>query len=422
MRTKLVVSVLLSFVAVGCASGGGPPRSDAHTSVSDRVAGWQADLRGLLPAVRQQHPALASGVPAALTTEITALSSRAASLDDDQLMVGVMRLMTHIAPDGHTGLFVWGEGNRPVHSLPLRWWFYPDGLYVEDGLGSGRGLAGGRVVGIAGRPLAEVLRLVDPLIPRETPTTTALLRPRYLLVPQVLKGLGLITDVTQVPLDLLLSDGSRRAVTLSAVPMAAYNEWAGPYGLDHVGRAGVRYLSRADRVLWHEVIAPRTLYIAYNRAETLDAQELDALRALAHGNTVDRIVVDIRHNYGGEVDTDAPLLDLLAEPAVGRAHRLYLLTGRNTFSAGALFAAKLVTRARVTTVGEPPSSGARSFGNAEQVELEHAGLVVTVATTTEDAGTPPTAAARPDLPVQLTAADYFAGRDRVLQAALDDRR
>ena len=80
--------------------------------------------------------------------------------------------------DAHTGLYVWSPRNRAVHSLPLRWWSFSDGLAIESVLDVDASLVGARVVAIAGRPVGEVERLVDPLVPHETPSSPLLLRPR----------------------------------------------------------------------------------------------------------------------------------------------------------------------------------------------------------------------------------------------------
>lgn len=398
-----VVAVLL----LACSHGA--PRPDA------RVVGWHEDLRGLLPSLVPVHPDLANGAPAALRSDVESLAAQASALDDDALMVGVMRVVARIAPhgDGHTGLYVWSNGNRPVHALPLRLWFFSDGLYVEDALGPAHDLAGARITGINGHPLDEVLRAIDPLVPTETVSTRPLLRPRFLLVPEVLHGLGLVPRVDEVALDV----AGRGSVRVRSVPMADYDAWAGGYGLHLVARPGARWLTRTDETLWHAVDG-RVLYVAYNAvAEHLDAAELAEVGRLARTAAIDRVVVDVRHNTGGEVGADRPLLDVLSHPLVARRGRLFLLTGRNTFSAAGLFVAALRTRTPVTVVGEAASSGARSYGNPTEVTLPHSGLALTVAATREAAGAAATPVA-PDVPVALSYADYVAGRDPVYAAAL----
>src|SRR3954453_11898328 len=414
-----LAAVVLSGSLDGC-TGGSRATGSQPGRGADRAAGWRADIRQLVADATRLNPDLDGATALRLTREADRLAAQAPQLDADQLMTGVMHLSTLIPAtgrDGHTGVFVWGRGNRPVHSLPLRWWFFRDGLVVEDQLG-GRDLVGARVVAVEGRPLAEVVRLVDPLVPHDNPTTVQLLRPRFLLTPEVLHGVGVLHRVGPVRLDLVTAAGDHRTVTVAPGPIARYNGWAGSYGLDHVDRRRMLFLTNMDRVLWHRLVG-RALYVAYNRVEPIDDAELASIRRLARSDRVDRIVVDVRHNFGGEVDEDAPLLDVLTGAGV-RNKPLFLLTGRNTFSAGVLFAAKLADQRAVVVVGEPTGGAPTAYGNSEDVRLVHSGLVVSVATTTESAlgsGDGRTAVT-PDVDVVLSSADYFADRDPVLAAAL----
>lgn len=421
----------LPVLLVACTARGGdrptPSVSGATTSASalSRDDGWRADLDGLLPAAAAMHPDLAGGVPASLTAMVGRLRAQVPTLDDDELMVGVMQLARQIPTsgrDGHTGLYVWGEGNRPVHSLPLRLWFFSDGLYVEDQLG-GRALVGSRIVGIAGRPLAAVLRRIDPLVPRDNAWTLALLRPRFLLIPEVLHGVGLLQRAGPVPLDVVRPDGRRSTVVVDPVAMARYNDWAGLYGLQLVPQSHLA--APDDDVLWHSVLrGGHALYVGYESVQELPPGEVAAIARLAASRAVDRVVVDVRRNVGGQVGADSPLLDVLTGPDVARPGRLFLLTGRNTFSAAAMFVARLTRQAPVVVVGEPMGGAPTAYGNSEDLRLPHSGLVLSVSTT-RDASVSATDHRQTivaDLRVPLTSREYFRGEDPVLAAALDDAR
>jgi hypothetical protein len=428
----LVVAAVLTGASLSACSGDGSAPHPSATSVTTTAAlgrdgEWRADLEALLPGLAELHPDLADGVPAALRAELDQLTDAVPTSNDDELMVGVMRLMTHVAStgrDGHTGLFVWGGGSRETHSLPLRLWFFADGLYVEDALEPYGDLIGARIVGVNGHPLQEVLRRLDPSIPHDNDSTVQLLRPRFLLTTEVLHGLGLIDSPDIVQLDVVDGDGRPRPHLVEAVPMVDYNAWAGEYGLHLVERPGLLATTRTDEVVWHELLRDRrALYIAYNQAQLLDPDEMDRITRLARSDEVDKVIVDLRRNFGGEVGVGGPMFRLMADPKV-RDKRLYLLTGRNTFSAGALFAAELVEKSDVTVVGEPMGGAPSAYGNVEQHYMEHTGLVLTVATTRELAVSrhDRRTTIQPDLPAAMTFADWFAGRDTVLDAAINDGR
>ena len=96
--------------------------------------------------------------------------------------------------DGHTGVFMWGTGTYPVESLPLRLWLFGDDVVIVDALAPHENLIGATIEAIEARPIADVRAALDPLIPRDNDQTVRLLTPRYLLIPQVLRGIGLVND------------------------------------------------------------------------------------------------------------------------------------------------------------------------------------------------------------------------------------
>lgn len=121
---------------------------------------------------------------------------------------------------------------------PLRLWFFADGLYVVDALPPYEGLIGSRIDGLAGHGLADVTAAITPLVPRDNDQTVTLLMPRYLLIPEVLHGLGIIGQVGAVELAVTSPDGEAASVSVEPVPMAKYNQWAGAYGLPARRSAG----------------------------------------------------------------------------------------------------------------------------------------------------------------------------------------
>jgi C-terminal processing protease CtpA/Prc len=136
---------------------------------------------------------------------------------------------------------------------------------------------------------------------------------------------------------------------------------------------------------------------------------------------VRRVVVDVRLNGGGDNTTYGPLTSLLGSPAVDRRGKLYVLVGRATFSAAANFAAELDRDTRATFVGEPTGGGVETYGDTFPVALPTLGWSVHVAARYHErkkGRNDRRLAVVPDLRVELTSSQYFAGRDPVLERAL----
>jgi hypothetical protein len=211
-----------------------------------------------------------------------------------------------------------------------------------------------------------------------------LLLPRFLLIPQVLRGLGLADD-GPVSLAVTRADGATSTSEVAPIPMADYNAWAGPYGLHLPADPDVLYLSRIDDALWWTALADEldpelhTVYVQYNRVDHLPGTQVEDLRAALRAPDVARVVLDLRHNFGGELSALEPVQALFEDPAVDQHDRLFVVTGRNTFSAGSLLVARLERHTEALIVGEPMGGCPTVWSDPTDVVLPSSGIVVSVA-------------------------------------------
>lgn len=336
--TQILCAVLVGAVLAACQAGpvatsgassqpspGVTPAAASSVPATpaaslDRNAGWRADLARLVPGMAAIHPDLTHGSSTAdLDAAVAVLAATVDTATDDELMVGVLRVVAMVSAagcDAHTGAFIWGSGTYPVDSLPLRLWLFEDEVVVVDALAPYERLIGSRIDSVEGHPIAEVVAAIDPIVPRENEQTVRLLMPRFLLIPQVLRGIGLAGD-GPVSLALTPIDGATETVDVEPVTMLTYNAWAGPYGLHLPVDPDVLYLSRIDDALWWERLPDReTLFVQYNRADPLPIGLLNDLDAALQESGVARIVLDVRHNYGGELSALDSIVALFTDPAV----------------------------------------------------------------------------------------------------------
>jgi hypothetical protein len=90
-----------------------------------------------------------------------------------------------------------------------------------------------------------------------------------------------------------------------------------------------------------------------------------------------------------------------------------------TFSAAGNLAADIDRSTRARFFGEPTGGSPNNYGDGQEIQLPALGITVFTATQWVIVDPSETRLSiDPDVPVPLTAADYFAGRDPVLAAAL----
>ena len=418
MRTTGLLLALIAMVALVSSA---QARPSAESSAA-------ADVRDLGDSIEQIHPAPFRSISRErFEAEVDALAARAPTISRDELLVGVLRIIASLGPrNGHTGLFPGDPGNvRPLHLYPIRLYRFADGVFVVDA--EDKGLVGRRLVAVEGMPVESVFELVGPLVPHDNVWNTRGMAPHYVLTAEVLHGLGIIDTAGRAAFTFAAPGGARADVALTPVPAPQYaSEFADPlhghYPSVLPSAPRPLYLANGAKALWVGTLAGgRAVYVGYNAVSAPSPGMLRRIQRLALAASTRRVVVDVRLNGGGDNTTYGPLVDLFASKQVSRRGKLYLLIGRATFSAAANFAAELDRDTRAVLVGEPTGGGVETYGDTVPVLLPSLGWYVYVASRYHERKRGPNdhrLAVAPDVRVELTSAQYFAGRDPVLERAL----
>src|ERR1044071_8026113 len=176
------------------------------------------------------------------------------------------------------------------------------------------------------------------------------------------------------------------------------------------------HLQKGSQNYWFTWDAARgLLYIKYNLCSDSAPSFASMVRdvfAIADAQTVQRFVVDLRNNPGGNSQVVQPLIDALRARPAWRG-RLYAIINRRTISSG-LLAALDLRNAGAVLAGEPTGGKPNSYGDQRSFQLPNSRLTVFHSTKYFDLvpGDPPALA--PDIAVTITSNDFFARRDPVL--------
>ena len=414
-RRFVLIVLLVAFSAL-------PAHAATAGSAGPAVPGAAEDVRLLVRTIESQHPSPFHGISKEdLEAAGAALAARADALHRDELIVELMRLIALLGErDGHSGIYPGDEHTLPLHLYPLKLYDFSDGLVVvgENGVS---GTVGARVVAIEGRPIAEVVALVRPLIARDNEWQRRLMLPEFVVTAEVLHGLGVTSSAERATFTLESSSG-RRDVQLAPLPAARYLSLFGyPGQLKPVGLARtplwIRNAGRSQRVTLLQ--RGRVVYVTYNSTGPADALAARIVR-LARKRVFRRLIVDVRLNGGGDNTTYFSLVNALRNRAVNRHRPPALLIGRMTFSAASNFVTDVERRTRSRFFGEPTGGAPNQWGDAAQFRLPNVGVRFYLPRYYVQRSTPddPRVTTEPHVRVDLSSADWFAGRDPVLEAAL----
>jgi hypothetical protein len=168
----------------------------------------------------------------------------------------------------------------------------------------------------------------------------------------------------------------------------------------------------------------RTLYVNYRGVVSLDHGESNEafwrrVFSAADSLTVDRFVLDLRENVGGNsVYNRQVVRGLIRRSRLDSRDRLFVLVGRRTFSAAMNLALDLERWTSATFVGEPTGNATFFFGDHERITLPHTGITVAVSSLPWHPDDPRDRRAflAPALYTPMTSTHYREGRDPALEA------
>jgi hypothetical protein len=394
---------------------------------ADDVRHWTEDL----DVVAREMPAVHANLfhtlsRAQFDDAIADIRRRLPTLARHQLIVDLMRLAAAIG-DGHTLVAPWRD---PVgfHTLPVSLYRFEDGYYVRAATHAQAALLGARVTRVGGVPVDAAERRVAPLIGRDNDMGVLMYAPILLVMPEVLHAVGLSGDPGRAELTLEV-DGRARTVSLaSAGPFpdlsGGADKWWRPRDgwVDLCDSAGVPlWLSQLTESYWFSFLPEgELLYCQLNeiqeRGEGLDAFFARALAA-ADSAGAGRFVLDLRHNGGGDGDLNRAIVRALLRSRFDQRGRLFVITGRRTFSAAQMLICDLEKWTSPVFVGEPSASRDNHYGDSERLVLPHLRVALRVSTLWwqwDPRRTRPWIAV--DLPAPLKVDAYRGGRDPALEA------
>ena len=395
----------------------------ADVSKLDRTERWRRDIDELVAELKRSNPSGAT-IPAEFFRRASDLKADVPKLNDHQIAIGIGRVMNALGR-GHTAVWFGDpEGGSTIdfRPLPIRLYAFPEGLFITETFAGAEGLAGAQVLAFGKTAAAEALQRVGASMSTESAMEVLWQGPQLLVRPGVLKGLGIAGAVDRAELTLRMPDGRTVTKTLSVCDETPPTDWSRRLNTPPNVPAPL-FLSQIRKNHWLQALPDRhALFVQVNNIlpdddETMPQFGLRLRQAIADGKPR-HLILDLRHNNGGNSFSYVELLRTLVAFSAGEGQNVYVLIGRNVYSAAANLSTDLERLVRPVFVGEPTSGTGNQWGDENRFILPHSGLAGAFSGVRWQLSHPwdERRSIVPQVPVQLTAADYFAGRDPALNA------
>lgn len=364
-------------------------QTDQPTSKTETEK-WREDLRFMAEEMPKRHKDLFHRMTREQFEEaIKNLDARIPQLSRNQIIVEMARIVAMV-DDGHTNLYPTRDPKVGFRVLPIKLYFFKDGLFVRSAKKEQANLVGARVLKIGDATAEQAYSKVRELIGRDNEMDVLFFAPHLLVMPEVLQALGMSSDTEKARLTFE-KNGKQQTVTLNQIGLAEMMAgdtdmtWVPKDGWidmrDETTNPAALWLKDPSNKFWFELLPDKkTLYLQLNQVNNKDDESLaefsKRLSAFIESNAVEKLVLDLRLNRGGNGTLLPPLVSTLIKSKINKPGKFFTIIGRSTFSAAQFLVNDLERYTDTIFVGEPSGSKGNIYGDSRRIYMPNSGITV----------------------------------------------
>jgi tetratricopeptide (TPR) repeat protein len=387
---------------------------------------WRSDLRYFASEVPKRHKnAFHTITREQFETAVKTLDSNIPKLKNEEVFVEFIRLIAMIG-DGHTSI---NEQNFMAMGLyPVRFETDQEGLYIKFGASEYSEIIGGRVVKIGKMEVKDAWQRLLELSWGDNGNEQSKNGAAALLLtyPTVLHGLK-ISETNEKVSITVEKDGQEKTLEVKAVTdlanffrsariVNAFDESSNPIPL---------YLNNQNSNFWSEYLKDKkTLYVHINQTQNKPNETMADFAKktfdFADTNPVDKFVLDLRDNQGGNNVLNKPLVLGLIKGKFNERGKLFVIIGRRTFSAAQLLVNDIEKYTNAIFVGEPTGSSPNLYGDPIVMTLPNSKMAFRVSTLWHQIDPNDRRVfTSPEIFATVSASDHRNNLDPMLQAVME---
>lgn len=354
---------------------------------------WREDLTFLRQVIETKYSNLFYNVTKEqFESAADALYSSIPNMTENEIRVGFFKLVAMFRI-GHTHFALGsrhGDELVPVFNhIPVRFYFYSDGVYISRISAKYKDALGGKVLKIGGMNIDEVLLKMHEVISAENEQYFKNNIQYYLCIPEILHALKITGSDDNVSVTYE-KDKEESEVTLETEkgPLNFGNYeldvpagWVDAFG-DINKSSSVLWMKEPAKFRYYEYM-PDTKILYIRHSLVLDApgetikQFFDGVFEFADSHEVDKFILDIRLNGGGNNYLNKPIITgIIRARNINRYGHLFVITGKATFSAAQNLTNGLEKYTEAIFVGEPTAENINFYGDTREETLPNSMLRV----------------------------------------------
>ena len=332
--------------------------------------------------------------------------------------------------DSHTSLD-YGYLNNVNKILPLGFYWFSDGIYVTHANISNQKLLGKELVSINDYPIQQVVDSLSTLIVIDNKSTVKNIIPRMIGFVPHLEYFGFsTTDSIRI---------TTKDMNDNIVEIIFEKELVGREKVVRFEPDSISYCWKSKNQFFTQTYFPNDsiYYIQYNRCWSRELEKLfgSSKRAKTfpsfnkfqkeifeqfENNSANKIIFDLRFNVGGSSLQGTRLIKRLAHyDNVNQKDKLFVVTGKHTYSSGIINVMDFKENTKATFVGEVTSGRPNHYGEVKYLILPSSGLKLSYSTKYFNKYIPDENAFYPDIEIETSFQDFKTGIDPVYEYIKD---
>lgn len=424
MNPKLLTILLFVFLSIIVC----PAQKSQEKSEAEK---WREDLQFLAAELPKRHKnAFHTMTREQFEKAVKDLDAKIPKLTRNQIMLELARIVSMVQ-DGHTGLWLPFAPEANFHALPIKFYLFKDGLFIQSATPENANIVGGKVLKIGNVSAEKAIETVGEYVPRDNIYGIKNTVPTYLLSPEILQALGFIKDTEKVEL-LIEKDGKQFTVEIKSAGLftnlagaEARKGWIN--ARDNSKNPTPLWLKNSGNPFWFEYVSEtKSLYVQLNQVLNKQDETVEnffgRVSEEINKNEVEKLVLDLRLNGGGNNGLVPHIIRAIVKAdKIDKKGKFFVIIGRQTFSAAQNLVNELEKYTKATFVGEPTASHVNLYGDARPIFLPNSKLRVNISSLwwqnmVELDRRPWTS---PQVSASLTFADYANNIDPAMQAVLN---
>ena len=378
---------------------------------------WKEDLNIYRSSLQEKHINLYHSVTQEeFIKEWNAIYDSIETLDDFDVILRLMRL-TRLVNDGHTAVSL---RNMPIHRFPFEVKFIDRGWHVVKADKTHKDLLKLRLSAIDDVPIeniaskvAEVAQFVENEYSQIERTGS------YMNISELLFSLDITQSEQKAAFTFLDPNNKEVKLTLEPLDEAVYNKTT---DFVHVS-SGVPEITKPDNAkfpyLWYAPIkGTKAVYINFESYPTFEDMQIfgEELVGYISANHIKQVVIDMRHNGGGDLYVGVVLAYALnLADSIDWKNGVFVLTSNQTFSAATSNSALFQQLLNAKIVGQPTGSNPNGYQDMDSFMLPNSKLTITYSKRLFRLSNQENTALQPDTVINETLKDLFEGTDTVLK-------